>query len=290
MITVIVGPTGVGKTKLSISLAKHFDAEIINADAVSIYSEPNIAAAKVTVEEMCGVKHHLLGTKSLKDKNTIYEFQKEGREVLDKLISENKNVIIVGGSGLYLKALLYDYKLSAEEITKNLYEEYTNYELKTMVDNIYSDNGIHMNNRKRLLRFLNHYNSTGQFIKNDEDKNKKVYDFKIIGLTTDREKLFEIINSRVDKMLESGLINEVKELFDKKMPKIDQIIGYKELIPYFENKISLETGIEEIKRNTRKFSKRQYTWFNNQMPDIKWFDVNFENFNDTIKEVIEYLE
>ena len=290
MILVIVGPTGIGKTKLSIELAKKLNAEIINADSVQIYKEVNIASAKIKKEEMENIKHHMLSKKSLKEKSTIYDFQKEGRKIIDELLEKGKNIIIVGGSGLYLKALLYNYELEEEQENNNYYSELSNEELKNKIDIIYPKNNIHVNNRKRLVRFLNYYEKTGKIINNKTNKNEKKYNFKLIGLTTDRETLKRQVNNRVDEMIKEGLIEEVKDLYKKNYPKLDQIIGCKELIPYFEKKTSLDEAIEKIKSNTRKYLKRQYTWYNNQMKDIKWFNVDIENFENTIKEVILYIE
>lgn len=290
MIIVIVGPTGIGKTKLSIELAKKYNAEIINADSVQIYKEVNIASAKIKPEEMENITHHMLSIKSLKEKSTIYDFQKEGRAILDKLIKENKNIIIVGGSGLYLKALLYNYELEEEIENEYDYSSYTNEELKKIADEININNCIHVNNRKRLIRFITYYKKTGKIITEKANKNEKKYDFKLIGLTIDRETLKSQVNKRVDEMVKEGLIEEVKKLYEKKYPKLDLIIGCKELIPYFEHQISKNEAIENIKKDTRKYLKRQYTWYNNQMKDIKWFTVDINNFNSTIKEVILYLK
>lgn len=290
MIVVIVGPTGIGKTKLSIELAKKYNAEIINADSVQIYKEVNIASAKIKPEEMENIPHHMLSIKSLKEKSTIYDFQKEGRAILDKLIKENKNIIIVGGSGLYLKALLYNYELEEEIEDEYDYSSYTNEELKKIADEININNCIHVNNRKRLIRFITYYKKTGKIITKKTNKNEKKYNFKLIGLTTDRETLNSQVNKRVDEMEKEGLIEEVKNLYEKKYPKLDLIIGCKELIPYFEKQISKDEAIENIKKDTRKYLKRQYTWYNNQMKDIKWFTVDINNFNSTIKEVIQYLK
>lgn len=290
MIVVIVGPTGIGKTKLSIELAKKYNAEIINADSVQIYKEVNIASAKIKPEEMENIPHHMLSIKSLKEKSTIYDFQKEGRAILDKLIKENKNIIIVGGSGLYLKALLYNYELEEEIEDEYDYSSYTNEELKKIADEININNCIHVNNRKRLIRFITYYKKTGKIITKKTNKNEKKYNFKLIGLTTDRETLNSQVNKRVDEMEKEGLIEEVKNLYEKKYPKLDLIIGCKELIPYFEKQISKDEAIENIKKDTRKYLKRQYTWYNNQMKDIKWFKVDINNFDSTIKEVILYLK
>lgn len=287
-IIVIVGPTGVGKTACSIYLAHKYNAEIINADSTGVYKEPLIATAKVTEEEKDGVIHHMLDLVSLDDDFTLYDYQVKGRKILDDLISKNKNVIIVGGSGLYIKALLYDYKLDKTDNVKVDYSKYTNQELKNMADKIDKNNNIHVNNRQRLERYITYYKQTGKTIKKTDDINKKLYNFDIIGLKSDRETLYKRMNDRVDIMLKNGLLDEAKKLKDKK--NFNNIIGYKELNQYFNGLISLDEAIDLIKQNTRRYSKRQFTWFNNQMKDIKWFDVNYNDFNETIKEIDIYLQ
>ena len=270
-IIVIVGPTGVGKTASSIYLAHKYNAEIINADSAGVYKEPLIATAKVTEEEKDGVIHHMLDLVSLDDDFTLYDYQVKGRKILDDLISKNKNIIIVGGSGLYIKALLYDYKLDKTDNVKVDYSKYTNQELKNMADKIDKNNNIHANNRQRLERYITYYKQTGKTIKKTDDINKKLYNFDIIGLKSDRETLYKRMNDRVDIMFKNGLLDEAKKLKDKK--NFNNIIGYKELNQYFNGLISLDEAIDLIKQNTRRYSKRQFTWFNNQMKDIKWFDV-----------------
>lgn len=287
-IIVIVGPTGVGKTACSIYLAHKYNAEVINADSTGVYKEPLIATAKVTEEEKDGVIHHMLDLVSLDDDFTLYDYQVKGRKVLDDLISQNKNVIIVGGSGLYIKALLYDYKLDKTDNIRVDYSKYTNQELKSMADKIDKNNNIHVNNRQRLERYITYYKQTGKTIKKTDDINKKLYNFDIIGLKSDKETLYKRMNDRVDIMLKNGLLDEAKKLKDKK--NFNNIIGYKELNQYFNGLVSLDEAIDLIKQNTRRYSKRQFTWFNNQMKDIKWFDVNYNDFNETIKEIDIYLQ
>lgn len=286
-IIVIVGPTGVGKTALSIHLAHKYNAEIINADSTGVYKEPLIATAKVKEDEKDGIVHHMLDLVSLDDEFTLYDYQVKGRKILNDLINQNKNVIIVGGSGLYVKALLYDYKLDKTDNVRIDYSEYTNQELKNMADKIDKNNNIHQNNRQRLERYITYYKQTGKTIKKTNDINKKLYDFDIIGLKSDRETLYKRMNDRVDIMLENGLLEEAKSLKDKK--NFNNIIGYKELKQYFEGNLSFNEAIDLIKQNTRRYSKRQFTWFNNQMKDIKWFDVNYDNFNETLNEIDSYL-
>ena len=287
-IIVIVGPTGVGKTAASIHLAHKYNAEIINADSTGVYKEPLIATAKVKEDEKDGIVHHMLDLVSLDEEFTLYDYQVKGRKILNDLINQNKNVIIVGGSGLYVKALLYDYKLDKTDNVRIDYSEYTNQELKDMADKIDKDNNIHVNNRQRLERYITYYKQTGKTIKKTNDINKKLYDFDIIGLKSDRETLYKRMNDRVDIMLENGLLEEAKSLKDKK--NFNNIIGYKELKQYFEGNLSFNEAIDLIKQNTRRYSKRQFTWFNNQMKDIKWFNTDYDNFTNTINEVKEYLE
>lgn len=288
-IYVVVGPTACGKTKVSIELAKYLNAEIINADAVQVYKDVNIGTAKITQSEMEGIKHHLIDYVSLDKKYTIYDYQKDGRNILNKLINENKNIVIVGGSGLYIKSLLYDYNLEPEIKNDNNYEELTNEELKELINKIDSNNDIHINNRKRLLRYLIHYNNTGNIIKNNELKDKPLYDFKMIYLKPDRKELYNIINNRVDEMIKNGLIEEAKYLFNKNI-NTNSIIGYKELNEYFKGNISLKEAIELIKKNTRHYAKRQLTWINNQFKDKIEINVNYNDFSNTIKEVLNIIK
>lgn len=285
MIVVVVGPTGVGKTKLSIFLAHYLDAVIINGDSMQVYKDLNIGTAKVKESEKEGVEHFLFDIKNPSENYTIYDYQRDGRELLNKFIKDNKNVIIVGGSGLYIKSLLYDYKFNDEEFVDN-YDDLSNEEILNEIKK-YHDTDIHINNRKRLIRELNK-------IKNDSiiksDIHKPLYNFVTLGLTCNRDKLYEVVNKRVDLMFEEGLLEEVKNLYDNNIQgkSIDTGIGYKELYQYFNNKISLEEAKELIKKNTRHFIKRQYTFFKHQM-DVNWIDVDFDNFNNTINKAKELI-
>ena len=280
MIVCIVGPTGVGKTKLSIELAKYYNGIIINADSMQIYKELNIGTAKIKEEEKEGIKHYLFDIKEPTDMYTVYDYQKDLRKLLDN--NKEKNIIIVGGTGLYIKAGLYNY-IFDEDDTNNSYESLTNEELYNLVLKKDKNSDIHKNNRKRMIRFLNKK-------ENIKDKDTLLYNVTFVGLTTDRETLYNRINDRVDLMIKEGLIEEVKNLYDKNIRSkaIMTGIGYKELYEYFDGKISLEEAIELIKQRSRKYAKRQYTWFNNQM-NINWFNVNFKDFNKTIEEVINYI-
>lgn len=285
-IIVIVGPTGVGKTKLSIEIAKRLNGEIINGDSVSIYKRLNIASAKPTIEEREGIKHHLVDIKDINEEYSVYDYQNDAREKINEINSKNKRVIIVGGTGLYIKAALYNYKFT-KGTTYNTYDDLSNEQLyskiKTLDDNI----EIHKNNRKRLVRILNKLENNEEI---SNDKNELLYPVKIIGLTTDRNILYERINQRVDNMIKNGLLVEIDSLKDsyKTSRILNSAIGYKEFYDYLENNKSLEDVVKEIKKNSRHYAKRQYTFFNNQMK-VAWFDADFNNFERTIDKVIDYL-
>ena len=285
-IIVIVGPTGVGKTSLSLSLAKNYNAEIINIDAMQIYKEMNIGTAKIM--DTKGIPHHLLSIRSVSEPYSVYEYQKDARKILDEFIKNNKNVIIVGGSGLYVKALLYDYKFDVEN-DNNQYDNLSNEDIYTEIKELNNEVDIHINNRKRLVRMLNKLKNNNKL---DNNGDTLLYDnVYFIGLSTDRTTLYKRIDERVDEMVKEGLIEEVKSLYDKNINTIpiNTAIGYQELYKYFDSKISKEDAIDLIKKNSRHYAKRQYTWFNNKM-NIKWFDVDFNNFENTIKEVIKYID
>ena len=282
MILAVVGPTGVGKTKLSIELAKKYNAIIINSDAMQVYMGMDIGTAKVTEEEKEGIPHYLFDIKDISTNYTVYDYQLDARKIIEE--NQDKNIIFVGGTGLYLKAALYSYEFSEEDTTTNEYKELSNEELYKLAKEKDPNTIIHPNNRKRLVRFLNKKEINTQ-------KSVPLYKAIYIGLTCNREDLYDRINKRVDKMFEEGLLEEVRGFYDKNIESkaLSTAIGYKELYAYFKGEIDLEEAKELIKKNSRHYAKRQYTWFNNQM-DIKWFNVDFNNFNKTIKEVEKYID
>ncbi len=281
MILCVVGPTAVGKTKLSEVLSLKYDAIVVNCDAMQVYKEMNIGTAKYTKEEDLGQEHYLFDIVSPKDDYTVYDYQKDLRCVLKE--NEGKNVVIVGGTGLYLKAGLYNYEFSERE-TRD-YAEFTNDELYMILRMRGDLKGIHPNNRRRMISRIN---SSGHNNRKDE----LLYDDVLfIGLTTDREKLYSKIDARVDAMISSGLREEVLELYKKygltKAMKTG--IGYKEMVAYFKGLMTLEETICLIKRKSRKYAKRQYTWFKYQM-DVTWFETDYEDFDKTIDEVTKYID
>ncbi len=291
-IIVITGPTGIGKTKLSIELAKRLNGEIINADAMQVYRNLNIGTAKITEEEKDNIPHHLFDIKDVNEEYTIYHYQKDCRKKIEEIRKKNKTPIIVGGSTLYIKSALYDYELLENKIDHKKYDNLSDEELYKKLISIdkKAENNIDKNNRRRVLNAICYYEKNNKSI-TDNHTEKLLYDVLFIGLTTNREELYQIINKRVDKMIEEGLINEVKSFFDKNIltKPILNGIGYKEIIEYLKKNYSKEKAIEEIKKNSRHYAKRQYTFLKHQLP-IKWFEVNIGNFNETIEEVYNYVK
>lgn len=290
MIIVVTGPTGVGKTKLSIELAKKYNAEIINGDSVQIYKGLDIGSAKVTEEEKENIPHHLFDIKDPNEDYSIYDYQKDCRAKIKELEDKGKNIIIVGGTGLYIKSALYDYELT-DEVVSNNYDNISTEELYLRLKQIDTDIEIDRYNRKRVIRALDYYLTNNKSIRSNNKGNNLLYDAIFIGLTTDREELYQRINKRVDKMIEDGLIEEVKSFHDKNIRSkiLLSAIGYKELYSYFDNEITLEEAIELIKRNSRRYAKRQYTFLKNQL-NINWFNVNFNDFSKTIEEIIKTID
>lgn len=287
-IIVITGPTASGKTKISVEVAKYLNAQIINADSRYLYKEANIATAKVSGEEMDGVIHNMMDTISLNEDYSIFNYQRDARSVLDRLIKENKNAIIVGGSGLYIKALLYDYKLEENNKVNIDFSKYSNDELKVWANKINSNNDIHVNNRQRLERYISKYIENGNKELENNDVFNKKYDFITFYLNVEREALYKRINDRVEDMFKNGLLEEAVSL--KKYKHFKDIIGYKELIPYFNNLITLDEAKEEIKKDSRHYAKRQITWFTHQMNDKIIIDVDYNDVNKSIKEIINYIK
>ena len=281
-IIVIVGPTGIGKTKLSIELAKKLDAEIINGDSVAIYKKLDIGSAKPTIEERENIPHHLIDVKDVEEEYTVFDYQKDAREKIKEIESRNKRIIIVGGTGLYIKAALYDYNFT-EGTTYNEYNDLSNEEILNKIKEHNLEKYPELNNRRRLVRLLNKLENNVTISNN---KDRLLYNIKVIGLTTSRDILYERINKRVDTMFNNGLLNEIESLKDKyKTSKIlNSGIGYKEFNDYLFNNKSIEEVKEEIKLNSRRFAKRQYTFFRNQF-NTKWYEVDLNNFDNTINEI-----
>lgn len=286
MIICIVGPTGVGKTKLSVELAKKLNAEIINADSMQVYRHLDIATAKIKEEEKEGIPHHLFDIVNPEDLYTVYDYQKDCRKKIEEISSRGKNIILVGGTGLYLKAALFDYRFPKEEKTEK--ENLSTEELITRLHQYTDRIDVDLHNRRRLQRLLERYeNGTVEEKKGDQP----LYDFKIIGLTLDRDVLYQRINQRVDQMVEEGVIEEARSFYDQNLRSKALLtgIGYKELYSYFDGECSKEEAIEKIKQNSRRYAKRQYTFFNHQFKDIVWLSVNLNHFEQTVEEALDII-
>lgn len=286
MIIVVCGPTAVGKTKMSVELAKIYNGEIINADSTQVYRGMDIGTAKVTKDEMNGVKHHLLDIKDVTEMYTVYDYQKDAREKIDEIKAKGHIPILVGGTGLYIKAALYNYDFVN---TDNL-DYIDELETQELLDKLSNDDKsvIDTNNRRRLISTIKNNLSDDSQIK---DKDNLLYDdVYFIGLTTDRDVLYKRIDDRFEKML-IPLVDEVKSFYKKgiRSKTLNTAIGYKELYEFFDDKKTFVEVVDECKQNSRNYAKRQYTWFNNQM-DVKWFNVDFDNFQNTIDDVINYIE
>ena len=285
-IIVILGPTAVGKTKLSVELAKKIDAEIINGDSMQVYKGMNIGTAKITTKEKENIPHHLFDIVDTSVNYTIYDYQRDCRALIKEILSRGKKVIIVGGTGLYIKAALYNY-IFKKQTTSNNYDNLTNMEILAKINEYKVKTEIHPNNRKRLVRLLNK-------LENNEEptfqKDELLYDASFIALTTPRENLYNKINNRVDEMFKNNLLEEVNSLKNKykESKALQSAIGYKEFIPYFNKEISIEKVKENIKKNSRHYAKRQYTFFIHQF-NATWFETDYNNFENTVNEVYSYI-
>ena len=290
-VLVIVGPTAIGKTEFGIRCAETFHGEIISGDSIQIYRGLDIGSAKPTQEELKRAVHHLIDIKDPKENYSVREFQKLSREAIDLISSKGKLPIIVGGTGLYIKASLYDYTFFDETEEDDPFDSLSNDELwqELKQKDPAALEKIHPNNRKRLVRALNIYEKHHKGISQikAEQEHEPIYDCLIIGLTAERDALFSRINSRVDRMIEEGLPQEIEGLLKAGISFSDQCmqgIGYKEFKGYFEEGKDLQECIEQVKINSRHFAKRQYTFFRNQL-DVKWY----EDKEEALKEVQEWL-
>lgn len=296
---VIVGPTAAGKTELSIQLAKRFHGEIVSGDSMQVYRGLDIGTAKVSEEEMQGIPHYMIDIKDPHESFSVTDFQREARTMITNIHERGKLPILVGGTGLYVHAITHDYKftkIGANQAFRKKLETYAekygnealHQKLKQLDPQSYQM--IHPNNRKRVIRALEVIEQTGKPFSSYRQKQiKPVYNAIYIGLTMDREMLYQRINSRVDKMIENGLFEEAYRLYQQNLSNSQaaQAIGYKELFLYFSGKISKEEAIQLLKRNSRRYAKRQYTWFKNKMK-IVWFDMT-KNPNKKKQEIFKYV-
>lgn len=300
---IITGPTGIGKTSLSIEIAKRIDGEIISADSMQIYKYMNIGTAKIKDEEMDGIPHHLIDFLDLDEDFSVSDFRERAKKIITKLNNQDKIPMVVGGTGLYINSLVYDLNFtrvaSDEGIRARLEgikEEFGNEYLLNMLEEIdpKSAEKININDTKRVIRAIEIYEITGKPMSQHNNNFRKInedYDLIIIGLNMDRKALYDRINDRVDIMFEEGLVDEVKGLlssgYDKNLVSI-QAIGYKEIIMYLEDEITLDRAIELIKQGSRNYAKRQLTWFRRD-DRVKWFNRDeYSDFKELVEDVMDY--
>lgn len=296
-VIVICGPTASGKTALSIELAKKINGEIISCDSMQIYKEMNIGTAKPTKEEMQGIKHYMIDIISPDERYSVADYKKEAKKTIKEIISKGKVPIVVGGTGLYVDSLIYeiDYPKNKfdekyrEELEQEVEEQGLNalYERAKEIDEE-AIKKISPNDKKRILRILEIYHATGKNKTEQEKesrKNEPEFDYKVFALNMDREKLYDKINKRVDIMIDNGLIEEVENIYRKynRFPTAMQGLGYKEVVDYIEKRLTKEEMIEKIKQETRRYAKRQLTWFRKSKETI-WL-----NAEDTIQNNIEII-
>lgn len=305
---VIAGPTAVGKTALSIELAKHFNGEIISGDSLQVYKKLDIGTAKVTDNEKAGIPHYLIDVKEPSESYSAYEFKMSAEEKINEISNKNGLPIVAGGTGMYIQSLLFDFQLGSNEAddeARLIREKWEAFALKEGKEKLWhyldkidplAAKSIHMNNEKRVIRAIEVFEKTGISILNQQgidfkDLSQSRYDVKIIGLETDRDVLYARINQRVDLMMTQGLLEEARYVYELGEVQAVQGIGYKEFFPYFRGDLELEDSIEIVKQHSRQYAKRQLTWFKNRMT-VEWYDMIKEPYvkNNIIEEVTEWLK
>jgi tRNA dimethylallyltransferase len=305
-VIVIVGPTAVGKTKLSIEVAKKFNGEIISGDSMQVYKGMDIGTAKIKEEETEGIPHHMIDIKYPNEDFSVRDFQHYVQKYIKEISARNHIPIIVGGSGLYIQAVLNDYNFSNEKrddaLTKTLEAEMEQFGIEHLFNRLKAIDPnqaekIHPNNFRRVIRALEIYQKTGLTMTEyqKQQAGESPYETMLVGLEMDRALLYNRINIRIDNMIKQGLLEEVKELIEKGYANYQSMkaIGYKELIPYFRGEVSLEDALEILKRNSRRYAKRQYTWFKNKM-EVNWYELTpltmNEKFHDILVDLAGFIE
>ncbi|MDF2606494.1 MAG: tRNA ((37)-N6)-dimethylallyltransferase MiaA [Bacillales bacterium] len=292
----LIGPTAVGKTSLSIEIAQKFNCEIISGDSMQIYKDLDIGTAKISKEETKSIPHHLIDIRNPSDNYSVAEFKDAVQLSINHILNSNKLPLLVGGTGLYIQSVLYGYNFTQDEGSIELRDElldfankFGNYSLhdKLRAVDIKAAQNIHPNNVQRVIRAIERA-TVSNISYNESSTNRSedmLYNCALIGLTMDREILYDRINQRVDIMVKEGLLEEARFLFENHPnSQAAKAIGYKEFFPYFTKDIDIKTAIDLVKKNSRNYAKRQMTWFRNKMP-VEWFDVT-EGLSSTNKEQI----
>lgn len=294
-IIIIAGPTGVGKTATSIALAKALDGEVISADSMQIYRGMDIGTAKITEEEKSGIVHHLLDVVNPEDEFSVSDFDKKATEAIKDIIERGKTPIVAGGTGLYINSLIYDMDYNRVDSDDTLRNELWDFYEKNGEDALYdrlleldSEPKVEKQNIKRVIRAIEILKNNGSIQNFTSIPKRNEWNYKLVVLHREREKLYEIINQRVDLMVAQGLVNEVEYFLKAGLTKNNQsmkAIGYRQVLSYLEGEISLEEAIELIKRDSRRYAKRQLTWFR-RYEDALWIDVNGLNVESIINQIL----
>lgn len=303
-VVAIVGPTAVGKTKLSIFLARKLGGEIINGDAFQVYRGMNIGTAKITAEETEGIPHHLIDIRDPGEDYTAADYQKDARRVIHQITDRGQLPILAGGTGFYMKSALFDYHFPSGGSNRTYREQLTDLLNREGSEALHARlqavdpsaaASIHPHNLVRVIRALEVFHETGVPFSRQQSgvPDEPIFDVSFIGLDMERSLLYQRINDRVDMMMESGLLNEVRDLYGRGLrnARALQAIGYKEFFPYFEGKVTLDHAVGLLKRNSRHYAKRQLTWFRRQMP-VHWFDMTsaLERFPYKANEILKFVE
>ena len=300
-VIVICGPTASGKTALSIELAKKINGEIVSCDSMQIYKDMDIGTAKPTIEEMQGIKHYMLDFVSPDERYSVADYKKQAKQAIREIIEKGKVPIVVGGTGLYVDSLIYEIEYQDIEFDEKYRKQLEERSKKEGLEVLYNEakkidpeaiTKISPNDKKRILRILEIYNATGKNKTEQEKesrKNEVEFDYKVYAISWDREKLYDRINQRVDIMIDQGLIEEVQKIYSKynKFPTAMQGLGYKEVLEYLEGKCNKQEMIDKIKQETRRYAKRQLTWFRKNKQTI-WLDGQ-EKVQNNIEIILEGL-
>lgn len=300
-VIVICGPTASGKTALSIELAKKINGEIVSCDSMQIYKDMDIGTAKPTIEEMQGIKHYMLDFVSPDERYSVADYKKQAKQAIREIIEKGKVPIVVGGTGLYVDSLIYEIEYQDIEFDEKYRKQLEERSEKEGLEVLYNEAKkidpeaiikISPNDKKRILRILEIYNATGKNKTEQEKesrKNEVEFDYKVYAISWDREKLYDRINQRVDIMIDQGLIEEVQKIYSKynKFPTAMQGLGYKEVLEYLEGKCNKQEMIDKIKQETRRYAKRQLTWFRKNKQTI-WLDGQ-EKIQNNIEIILEGL-
>lgn len=300
-VVAVVGPTAVGKTRLGIEIANRFNGEVISGDSMQVYKGMDIGTAKVTREEMRGIPHHMIDIKDPEDGFSAADFQHDVQRLINEISSRGKLPILVGGTGLYIQATLFDFNFSSrkrdEGVIRDLERQAEAYGYQHLYERLRKldpeqAKKIHPNNSRRLIRALEIIETTGKRMSTlaEEQVTESPFQPMLIGLSMNREVLYERINDRVDQMIRDGLVEEVKGFYERGLADHQsmQAIGYKEFIPYFRGEISLEKAVELLKRNSRRYAKRQFTYFRNKM-DVAWYEIEEGSFDEQVETILSDL-